>query len=174
MLERKIKVVPRHLMIICSEVNENFGRFLEWCRKFGIHEITICTNSFNAELENARINFIDEKNSYTIGEGEITINVVMTNGKSEIVHAIREIAKRVLEGKLKTEEIDESVFESVLKLKSQPDMIIKAGSEVPDFLLWQSIYSELYFTDIDWRTVRYVDFLRILREYQRRERRYGR
>jgi len=174
MLERKIKIVPKHLMIICSELNDNFKNFLEWCRKFGIREITVCTNSFQANLENVRLNFIEEKNSYTRGNGEITINFVKIDGRSEIVFAIKEIAKRVLKGNLDPKNVDEKVFESVLKIKSQPDMIIKAGSEVPDFLLWQSIYSELYFTDIDWRTVRYVDFLRILREYQKRERRYGR
>lgn len=174
MLERKIKTVPKHLMIICSEVNENFKKFLNWCRKFGIREITICTNSFQVQLEKVKLNFIDKKNFYSVGNGDITINVVRDLGREEIVTAIREIAKKVLEGELDVEKIDEKVFESALKLKSQPDMIIKAGSEVPEFLLWQSIYSELYFTDIDWRTVRYVDFLRILREFQRRERRYGR
>ncbi|MEM2726821.1 MAG: undecaprenyl diphosphate synthase family protein [Archaeoglobaceae archaeon] len=174
MLERKIKIVPKHLMIICSEVDENFKRFLNWCRKFGIREITICANSLQVKLENVKLNFIDEKNFYSTGDGDITINIVRNSGRKEMVIAIREIAEKVLKGELDAEKIDENVFESVLKLRSQPDMIIKAGSEVPDFLIWQSIYSELYFTDIDWRTVRYVDFLRILREYQRRERRYGR
>ncbi|MDK2876679.1 MAG: hypothetical protein PWQ22_1089 [Archaeoglobaceae archaeon] len=174
MLERKIKKVPRHITLICSEVNENFKKFLDWCRKFGVREITVCTSSFPIKIENAKVNFIDNTGSYTIGEGDLTINVVRSNGREEIVSAIREIAKKILNGEMKEDEIDERVFESVLKLKSQPDMIVKAGSEVPDFLLWQSIYSELYFTDIDWNTIRYVDFLRILRDYQRRERRYGR
>ncbi|MEM0331008.1 MAG: undecaprenyl diphosphate synthase family protein, partial [Archaeoglobaceae archaeon] len=64
--------------------------------------------------------------------------------------------------------------ESLLSLRSQPDLIVKAGKEIPDFLIWQSIYSELLFTDVDWGTIRYIDFLRIIREYQGRERRYGR
>ncbi|MEM2190041.1 MAG: undecaprenyl diphosphate synthase family protein [Archaeoglobaceae archaeon] len=174
MLERKIKKTPKHLMIICSEVNENFKKFLEWCRKFGIREITVCTNSFPIKLEKVKVNFIDDKNFYSTGEGDLTVNVVKNLGRNEIVNAIREIARKAINGEIDPEKIDEKVFESVLKVKSQPDMIIKAGSEVPDFLLWQSIYSELYFTDIDWNTARYVDFLRILREYQRRERRYGR
>lgn len=174
MLERRIKRVPSHLTIICSEVKENFKRFLEWCRKFGIREITICTRSFPLQLENVRVNYFDGDHSYTFGDGDITINVVKSFGREEIVLAIREIAKKVLVGELSVDQVDESVFESALKLRSQPDMIIKAGSEVPDFLLWQSIYSELYFADIDWNTIRYVDFLRILREYERRERRYGR
>ncbi|MCX8172096.1 MAG: undecaprenyl diphosphate synthase family protein [Archaeoglobaceae archaeon] len=174
MLERKIKKVPEHLMIICSEVNENFKKFLSWCEKFGIKEITICTESFPLKLENVRINYIDNQNSYSTGNGNITINVVKSLGREEIVVAIKEIVKKILKGELDVEKLNEKVFESVLKIRSQPDMIIKAGSEVPNFLLWQSIYSELYFTDIDWNTIRYVDFLRILREFQKRERRYGR
>lgn len=174
MLERKIKKVPRHITLICSEVNENFKRFLEWCRKFGIREVTVCTGSFPLKIENVRLNFIEEDRSYGTGEGDLTINVVRSEGRKEIVAAIREIARKVVNGELRNEEIDEKTFESFLKIRSQPDMIIKAGSEVPEFLLWQSIYSELYFTDIDWNTLRYVDFLRILREYQKRERRYGR
>lgn len=173
-LERRIKKVPRHLTIICSETNENFKKFLDWCRKFGIQEITICTNSFPIKLENVKLNYIDGENCYSSGSGDITINVVRSLGRNEIVIAIREIAKKILCGELSLDQIDENVFESVLKLRSQPDMIIKAGSEVPEFLIWQSIYSELYFADIDWNTIRYVDFLRILRDYQRRERRYGR
>jgi undecaprenyl diphosphate synthase len=50
---------------------------------------------------------------------------------------------------------------------------MRAGEEIPDFLIWQSIYSELYFLDIDWKSFRYVDFMRCIRDYQRRERRYG-
>ncbi|MDI9610926.1 MAG: undecaprenyl diphosphate synthase family protein [Archaeoglobales archaeon] len=173
-LERKIKNVPRHLTIICSEVNENFKEFLEWCRKFKIQEITICTKDFSIKLENVKLNYIGRENSYSIGEGDLTINVVKSLGREEIVFAIREIANKVLNEELNIEDLNESVFESVLKIRSQPDLIIKAGSEVPDFLLWQSIYSELYFADIDWNTIRYVDFLRILRDYQKRERRYGR
>jgi short-chain Z-isoprenyl diphosphate synthase len=41
------------------------------------------------------------------------------------------------------------------------------------FLLWQSAYSEFYFTDIDWPDFRKVDFLRALRAYQQRQRRFG-
>ena len=80
----------------------------------------------------------------------------------------------VAKGWLDPSEVSEEHLEKFLTIQSQPDMIVKAGNEIPEFLIWQSIYSELYFADIDWKTFRYVDFLRMLREYQRRERRYGR
>ncbi|RPJ53201.1 MAG: di-trans,poly-cis-decaprenylcistransferase, partial [Methanobacteriota archaeon] len=43
-----------------------------------------------------------------------------------------------------------------------------------DFLIWQSVYSELFFSDVNWKWFRKVDFLRALRDYQSRKRRFGR
>jgi short-chain Z-isoprenyl diphosphate synthase len=56
-----------------------------------------------------------------------------------------------------------------------PDLIIRTSGELrlSGFLLWQSAYSEFYFTDIDWPDFRKVDFLRALRAYQQRQRRFG-
>lgn len=146
-------------MIICSEIDENFKKFLEWCKKFGIEEVTICMKNvedLDLKVDGIKLNFVNK------------------SGKEEVVNAIKKLVEKVLKGELKAEDIDEEKFEAFLILKSQPDIIVKAGKEVPEFMIWQSIYSELLFTDVDWKTIRYIDFLRILREYQRRERRYGR
>ncbi|MCD6145172.1 MAG: undecaprenyl diphosphate synthase family protein, partial [Methanosarcinales archaeon] len=53
--------------------------------------------------------------------------------------------------------------------------VIRAGGKhLTDFLIWQTIYSELYFTDVNFTDMRRLDFLRIIRDYQKRQRRYGR
>ncbi|MEM3928096.1 MAG: undecaprenyl diphosphate synthase family protein [Archaeoglobaceae archaeon] len=162
-LEREIRKrgrFPEHIVVIGSNFGNKFKDFVDWCEKFGIKEITICTK---------------EKFDFDCLKSEkVRINVVNFSGKEEIVEAIRKIAEKVLSGEIKVEEINEELFESLLSLRSQPDLIVKAGKEIPDFLIWQSIYSELLFTDVDWGTIRYIDFLRIIREYQGRERRYGR
>lgn len=56
-----------------------------------------------------------------------------------------------------------------------PDLILRTSGEVrlSGFLLWQSVYSEFYFTDVLWPEFREIDFLRALRDYQRRDRRFG-
>ncbi|MHA1743725.1 MAG: undecaprenyl diphosphate synthase family protein, partial [Candidatus Heimdallarchaeota archaeon] len=56
-----------------------------------------------------------------------------------------------------------------------PDLIIRTSGEerLSGFLLWQSAYSELYFTDIFWPAFRKIDLWRAIRTYQQRERRYG-
>ena len=73
------------------------------------------------------------------------------------------------------EAIDEAEIEERLLLPAAPDLLIKTGAErLSDFMIWQSVYSELYFTDVNWRDFRRRDYLRALREYQERQRRFGR
>jgi short-chain Z-isoprenyl diphosphate synthase len=57
-----------------------------------------------------------------------------------------------------------------------PDLIIRTSSEIrlSGFLLWQSVHGEFYFTDVLWPAFRKVDFLRAIRAYQARNRRFGR
>ncbi len=57
-----------------------------------------------------------------------------------------------------------------------PDLILRTSGELrlSGFLLWQSVYSEFYFTDVLWPEFREIDFLRALRDYQGRQQRYGR
>ena len=56
-----------------------------------------------------------------------------------------------------------------------PDLIIRTSGEerLSGFLLWQSAYSELYFTEVYWPAFRMIDFWRAIRVYQQRERRFG-
>jgi short-chain Z-isoprenyl diphosphate synthase len=56
-----------------------------------------------------------------------------------------------------------------------PDLIIRTSGEIrlSGFLLWQSVHSELYFCDANWPALRHIDFLRAIRSYQLRERRFG-
>ena len=57
-----------------------------------------------------------------------------------------------------------------------PDLIIRTSGEVrlSGFLLWQSAHSEFYFTDVNWPAFREIDFLRAIRSFQQRARRFGR
>jgi len=57
----------------------------------------------------------------------------------------------------------------------EPDLVIRTSGEqrMSNFLLWQSAYSELYFCDAYWPAFREIDFLRALRSYAGRDRRYG-
>ncbi|MDG5818354.1 undecaprenyl diphosphate synthase family protein [Natronococcus sp. A-GB7] len=96
-------------------------------------------------------------------------------GKHEFTSAVRTLAESVEAGELEPEEIDDERVEDHLVFPSEPDLVIKTGAErLSDFMIWQSVYSELYFTDVNWRDFRKRDFLRAVREYCNRSRRFGR
>ena len=75
------------------------------------------------------------------------------------------------------DDIDEKVVSSFLYTADfkDPDLVLRTSGEerVSNFLLWQLAYSELYFTDVYWPGFRKVDFLRAIRTYQARQRRFG-
>ncbi|SEH12876.1 undecaprenyl diphosphate synthase [Natronorubrum sediminis] len=96
-------------------------------------------------------------------------------GKHEFTSAVRTLATRVEDGELEPDEIDDEQVEEHLIFPSEPDLVVKTGAErLSDFMIWQSVYSELYFTDVNWRDLRKRDFLRAVREYCNRSRRFGR
>jgi tritrans,polycis-undecaprenyl-diphosphate synthase [geranylgeranyl-diphosphate specific] len=98
-------------------------------------------------------------------------------GREEIVQGIKKLAEAVKEGELKVEDIDERTFSKFLYTKDMPDpdLILRTSGEerISNFLLWQLAYSELYFSDIYWPGFRKIDFLRAVRSYQMRRRRFG-
>ncbi len=176
-MKREIKKVPKHIVIIDSGAitEKALMNFISWCKEFGIEEISVCIErNFNIKANGFKLRYIKDGNVEEFGSGNLTVNIVYDHGKKEIVNALKKLAELVVKGEIEPDEVNEEMIEKFLSVKSKPDLIIKAGNEIPRFLIWQSIYSELYFADIDWKSFRYVDFLRILREYQRRERRYGR
>ncbi|MCK4757410.1 MAG: di-trans,poly-cis-decaprenylcistransferase [Thermoplasmata archaeon] len=102
---------------------------------------------------------------------------IMYGGRQEIIMAIRKIAESVKSGELAPSDIDEKIFANYLYTADlpDPDLVLRTSGEerISNFLLWQLAYSELYFMDVYWPGFRKIDFLRAIREYQRRARRYG-
>lgn len=106
------------------------------------------------------------------------INIAMGyDGRIEIVDAFRKIAQEVRDGKIDPEDIDENMINDNLYTAGleDPNLVIRTSGEerLSGFLLWQSSYSELYFTDSLWPELRKVDFLRAIRSYTQRQRRFG-
>jgi tritrans,polycis-undecaprenyl-diphosphate synthase [geranylgeranyl-diphosphate specific] len=98
-------------------------------------------------------------------------------GRDEIVEAIRTLAREVQAGRLRPEEIDSEAVSHHLYTATlpDPDLIFRTSGEerISNFLLWQSAYSELYFSDVMWPGLTRLDFLRAIRTFQLRRRRYG-
>ena len=121
------------------------------------------------------INDIEEK---TKNYDQHILNVALSyGGRAEIVDAVRKIATKVQKEEIKITDISEETINDHLYTEGipDPDLIIRTSGEerLSGFLLWQSAYSELYFTDIYWPAFRKIDLWRAIRIYQQRERRYG-
>ena len=99
------------------------------------------------------------------------------DGRLEIVDAIKKIYKQVEDGEISIDDVDEELVSKNLYTGGleDPSLIIRTSGEerLSGFLLWQSSYSELYFCDSLWPELRKVDYLRAIRDYQARDRRFG-
>lgn len=123
-----------------------------------------------------RIHGIDgEVNSTSSGKDFFVYVSLGFGGRNEITRALLTILGEVKAGTVRPEEVDEKMLESHLLVNHEPDIMIRSGGQkLSDFLVWQSVYSELYFTDVNWKDVRRLDLLRVIRDFQKRQRRYGR
>lgn len=94
-------------------------------------------------------------------------------GRSEIVDCI----KRIIENGYKIEDINEDLINKFLYLPDvpEPDLIIRTSGEkrLSNFLIWQSAYSEFYFTPVLWPDFDEKEFLKALIDYQKRKRKFG-
>jgi len=106
---------------------------------------------------------------------------VAYGGRDEIVDAARSLlAEQAERGLTVMDAIAEITRAAIARHlytagSPDPDLIIRTSGEVrlSGFLLWQSAYSEFYFCDVRWPAFRKIDFLRAVRSYQRRTRRFG-
>ena len=105
------------------------------------------------------------------------LNICIAYGsRSEIIEAFKKVASKMMEGSISLEEVTEDTIKNHLyRAGPDPDLIIRTGGEVrlSNFLLFQAAYSELFFCDVYFPAFRKVDFLRIIREFQKRKRRFG-
>jgi len=114
----------------------------------------------------------------TKNNNTLTLTLALSYGsREEIVNVIKNISKKVVNNKLKIEEIDEKIINNHLYTFSLPDvdfMIRTSGEKrISNFLLWQIAYAELYFTDTLWPDFRKENLFKAILEYQNRERRFG-
>lgn len=95
----------------------------------------------------------------------------------EIINAVKNIAKDIENGKLKSDAIENKLFESYLNTASMPDpdLLIRTSGEmrISNFLLWQIAYSEIYVTETLWPDFRKDHLHKAIIDYQKRERRFG-
>ncbi|OIP62210.1 MAG: isoprenyl transferase [Nitrospirae bacterium CG_4_9_14_3_um_filter_53_35] len=108
----------------------------------------------------------------------LILNLALSyGGRAEIVDAIRSILQDFSENRIRIDQVDEALVASRLYTAGlpDPDIMIRTSGEqrISNFLSWQSVYTELYFTPIWWPDFRRRAFLEAMIDFQRRERRFG-
>jgi undecaprenyl diphosphate synthase len=200
MLKRQITVLPGQICFMISgkdmaDVPERLYLTTAWCNEISAyvskhnapaqpvirgltfhiatpspHEMKKCLSEIRKIGSIARLSLHVGDNEEVMGEGMDVVVAIGKSGREEITACIR----RMAEAHTAPEDVDEKLLESYLTFKYTPDVVIKSGGDhLTDFLIWQSVYSELFFSDVNWKYFRKVDFLRILRDYQSRIRRFG-
>ena len=108
----------------------------------------------------------------------LVLNLALSySGQWDVLQACRAIAADVQAGTLQLEAIDEACMASYLSTAEMPDpeLLIRTSGEfrLSNFLLWQSAYSEIYYTSIYWPDFRREQLYEALYDFQQRERRFG-
>ena len=135
-----------------------------------IGEVERLPNSVNAMLK--------ETMQATENNTGMVLNLALSYGaRSEIVRMVQQLSETVAEGKLRPEAIDEEMVSAHLYTRNipDPDLLIRTSGEmrISNFLLWQIAYTEIYITDTLWPDFTKVEYLQILKDYQGRDRRFG-
>ena len=117
---------------------------------------------------------MDEAIELTAGNRTMTLTIAFNyGGRAEIVDAVRAL---VAEG-VKPDKIDEKAIRRHLydPEMPDPDLVVRTSGEyrISNFLLWELAYSELVFTDVLWPDFRREHLFEAVREFQRRDRRFG-
>jgi len=124
------------------------------------------------------LKIIEETMAKTKKSTGMVLNMAFNyGGRVEIVEAAKKIASDVKTGKLKIDDISEKTISQSLYTKGlpDPDLLIRTSGEqrISNFLLWQLSYAEFYFTEKFWPDFTEKEFKKAIKEYQRRDRRYG-
>ena len=183
---------PAHVALVITERDllepgayATLERFLGWAFEYGAERVSVYVSVLDAAVVptlRRQFEAVSAPRPLAVRGPEDTeradapIHVgIGLGGKHEFAGAVRSLAERVEAGELDPEAIDEADVEASLVFPAEPDLVIKTGAErLSDFMIWQSVYSELYFTDVNWRDFRERDYLRALLDYADRKRRFGR
>ena len=125
---------------------------------------------------NAQLDFAISETKNNDG---LKLNLALAYGaRSELIHAISLLIDQLTNDNLKIDDINEEIISQNLFTKDipDPDLLIRTGGEnrLSNFLLWQSAYTELYFSNKFWPDFNKEDLYEALYDYERRDRRFGR
>ncbi|KAG6481313.1 cis-prenyltransferase 4, chloroplastic-like [Zingiber officinale] len=143
--------------------------------------VRICLIGDSTELPKSLQNLSKEIIEATKNNTKLDLSVAISySGRRDITQACKSIAEKVKHGLVEPEDITESLVAQELETNRilefpYPDLLIRTSGELrlSNFLLWQSAYSELFFTDTYWPDFKEANYVEALASYQTRQRRFG-
>ncbi|MFA5881787.1 MAG: isoprenyl transferase [Eubacteriales bacterium] len=145
-----------------------------------LHENNVRVNAIGRidELPDKARKALSDAGEYTAANKGLTLNLALNyGGRNEIAEAVKQIGVDVAARKLKPHDIDEDVISHYLYTSGMPDpdLLIRPSGElrISNFLLWQSAYSEFWYSPVLWPDFRKVHLLEAIADYQSRQRRFG-
>ena len=141
--------------------------------------VRVCALGALDRLTPAAAAAVDRVVTRTAANTRLTFNLFISySGRAELVRAARLLAEDAVAGRVDPAAIDESTFAGRLYTDGcpDPDLLIRTSGEqrVSNFLLWQMAYSELFLSPVLWPDFTRGDLYLAIRDYQLRERRFGR
>jgi len=124
------------------------------------------------------VKLIEHSEEKTLGNDGLYLTAALSyGGRQEIISAVKNLYKDVIDGKLLYENIDTKIFTDYLATSDipDPDLLIRTSGEkrISNFLLWQIAYTELVFSEVLWPDFKRENLALAIEEYNRRERRFG-
>ncbi len=122
---------------------------------------------------------LDDAKEKTSKNTDMVVNLAINyGGRQEIITGIKKLLRAVAEDKILPEDITMETFSDYLFTSGQPDpdLLIRTSGEfrISNFLLWQLAYTEIYVTPVLWPDFREKELVEAIKDYQKRERRFGR
>ena len=122
--------------------------------------------------------WIERAKAETAGNTGMVLDLALSyGGRWEIIDAVKKIAADMKAGNIEPDALDEKIFSGYLDTRDMPelDLVIRTSGEqrISNFLLWQTAYAELYFTEALWPDFTERDLLVAILDYQGRQRRFG-
>ena len=157
--------------LVCTGVEMNTP---ELCQEGVRVEIIGDRSRFSQKVNDA----LDRITGKTAQGKRMTLALALNySSRSEITHAMQQLAQKVANGELQPQDIDEQAISQSLYTASMPDpdLIIRTSGEcrLSNFMMWQASYSEFYFTDVLWPDFGAEALEEAIKAYNERDRRYG-
>lgn len=140
--------------------------------------VQVCFIGIRDNLNTTLVQMMQEGEALTSGNERLHLNIAMNyGGRAELAQAFRSIAAELQNQTITEQQVDEALIGNYLFTAGQPDpdLLIRPGGEfrISNFLVWQSAYTELYFTDVFWPDFNNEQFMKAIAFYSSRERRFG-